>query len=433
MEIRDVQKLERRKFGIQDAALVGMVAIVLVAIAWCIYYWTGPTLSSTTAAHDSEKAAYEPEKGFPPLLPSPAESAPAGPEVRELRAVAIQRTADALRAECLAHGDWSDWQQDTAPSRKALKAKLDTLRVLEPAHGPDGQAIYAALEGLNRFPLFEVGARDSLKYLLDPQAFEAFRRDKAVLAVRRWLQQRNIDLIFVAIPKMTEVYVDEFLAPCPPDGIIAPHLRQALLELLNADVEVVDGFALFRLVRNPTPEYLYNTCEGHWAPRAMRIMAKEVADRVQRYPFGSRARFALPIVTATPGRFVVDSYWSAGSTPRESGITLEQFTRAKTVQTTREVIVRQPDGSPVADDAASPVLLMGNSFVQHFQEQLVREMNLKIRSRWSGGQTTEAFADFLRQPEALSGVRVVVWITTEQHMTHFKPLPPAILAALDSK
>jgi hypothetical protein len=52
-----------------------------------------------------------------------------------------------------------------------------------------------------------------------------------------------------------------------------------------------------------------------------------------------------------------------------------------------------------------------------------------IRTNWSSAQTTQAFADFLRDPDLLEGVRVVIWVTTEQHMTHFQPLPAAMRAS----
>jgi hypothetical protein len=34
------------------------------------------------------------------------------------------------------------------------------------------------------------------------------------------------------------------------------------------------------------------------------------------------------------------------------------------------------------------------------------------------------------QPELLDGVCVIVWVTTEQHMSHFKPMPKPIMSGL---
>src|SRR5262249_4311715 len=112
------------------------------------------------------------------------------------------------------------------------------------------------------------------------------------------------DLIFVPAPRMTETYIEHFLDPCPKDGVIAPHMRRTVLEMLKDDVEVVDGFSLLRSARNSDEEYLYNSGTPHWGPRAMRVTAKEVADRIARYKFGARARYGLPICKTGPGPFI---------------------------------------------------------------------------------------------------------------------------------
>jgi hypothetical protein len=158
----------------------------------------------------------------------------------------------------------------------------------------------------------------------------------------------------------------------------------------------------------------------------MRIVAKEIADRMGRYSFAARARFALPIARSVLGPYnfqdVIGGLGYALLTP-------EQRKRAERVQTTNQVEVWMHDGRPPPEDPVSPVLVIGNSYVCQFREQLVRELNLLVRSRWSFSQTTEAFADFVREPRTLDGVRVLVWITTTQHLATFKPLPPQMLEA----
>jgi hypothetical protein len=76
------------------------------------------------------------------------------------------------------------------------------------------------------------------------------------------------------------------------------------------------------------------------------------------------------------------------------------------------------------------VLVVGHSYAPKFCDQLVKEANLRVRSQISSGLTTECFAAFLRNPELLDHCRVVVWITTEQHLTHFHAMPEPIMAAL---
>jgi hypothetical protein len=378
---------------------------------------------------------YDPSKGIPrPDAPRPMDPRQPEPRAVKARASTIRQDAAAIQAECqrAAGGNWDKWQADTATYRAALKARIDALKEIpdSPSVNPAGR--YQALEGRDGFPLFEAGAPVHLNYLFDPSLLDGFRRDRLVVAAHRWLLQRGIDLIFVPVPKMTEVYMEHFLEPCPVNGIIAPQVRHTLLELLDEGVEVADGLPLLRSLRDTDTEYLYNVAETHWAPRAMRVMAKEIAGRIERYQFGARARYGLPIVKTSIGPYGIESRSGLVGDRTGSILTPEQAKRGERAQTTNLSEVWMQDGQEPSDDPASPVVLIGNSYGYGFRDQLIKELNLLIHTRISDGGTTEFFGDFLRQPELLSHCRVVVWITTEQHLTLFKPLPEPIMKTLES-
>jgi hypothetical protein len=388
----------------------------------------------TTAPVDARAYRELPSSGTAVVFRPPEPFRPGVPAA-EARAAVIRRDADAIRAECqrAAGGDWDRWQNETEPYRAALKARVAALKASDTPHAIALEALYEAMEANDGFPLFEVGARDHLNYLYAPASLTGFREERPVVAAHHWLKKRGIDLIFVPAPKMTEIYSEHFFDPCPPDGIVAPHVRRALMELLDAGVEVVDAFSLFRSYRYSDSEYLYNTADPHWAPRAMRIMAREVADRVARYDFATRARYALPVVRAEPGPYLLDFCpGGIGSPGGWSVLTNRQARRATAVQPTKQACILLQSGIAPPDDPKSPVLLMGHSYTANFREQLIRELNLSFRTCAGAGYTTESFLDFLRSPELLDGCRVVIWVTTEQHMTHFKPLPPPVAAAAAS-
>jgi hypothetical protein len=365
-----------------------------------------------------------------PDAPRAPKDRPREPGVAEARAKVIRRDADAIRAECrqAADGDWARWQRATAPYRSDLRAKVDKLKPPGPKPAAFLVGVLEALEGRDGFPLFEVAPRQWVPYLYDPESVDSFRRDRIVVAAHRWLRDRGIDLIFVPAPKMTEIYVEHFLEPCPPDGIIAPHMRHTILELLEDDLEVVDGFPLLRAIRDSHPEYLYNAADSHWGPGAVGPLAEEVAKRIARYQFGAEARLAPPIVKATPGPFYLHGPDNKEATVQNGWLALneEQKRRAIAAQPKTNVNVTMPNGRVPPDDPHSPVLLTGNSFTVNFREQLIKDINLLIRTSASGGRTTESFEDFLREPELLDGCRVVVWVTSWQFITEFKPLPPEI-------
>jgi hypothetical protein len=428
------QKSESNRRAIRLLLLCSVLAVCVLFAARSRF---GPAVPAPVpAANEPPGQVYDPETAYPRpvLMPQPVPKADE-PLATRAREAVIRRDAEAIRAECrqAAGGDWERWQRDTAPYRATLLAKLDALKA---AAAPSR---FEVLEGRDGFPLFEIQARDYLAYLLDPASLDAFRKDRPVVAAHRWLREKGIDLVFVPVPKMTEVYAEHFLDPCPADGVFAPHARRALLEMLDAGVEVVDGWSLFRSQRDTDAEYLYNTADTHWAPRAMRVMAKELADRLVRYKFGARARYGLPVVTTRPGPYGLPGIEEVNprvSAKRQNGwpwLSKDQRARAAEVQTTSQAHVTLPDGREPPNAAESPVLLIGDSFVPQFREQLVKELNLLVSCHWEAGTSTEQFGDFLREPELLKNCRVVVWVMTEQHLANFKPLPPPIAACADAK
>jgi hypothetical protein len=425
----------RRVSATRAIDLLGLSACLVTAFGlggW-IDPWNRGALESPQPGRTKESRDYVAPTGDPrPALRLPQYPPQPEPRAVEARENVIQRDSAAILAECQrsAGGDWDRWQRETAWYRTNLKARIDALPDFPETRFPVPEGGYEPLAGRGGFPLFEVASRAHLNYLYDPGTMDKFRQDRQVIAADRWLRQRGIDLIFVPVPKMTEIYIEHFLDSTPPDGIIAPHMRHALLELFDAHVEVVDGFSLFRALRDTDTEYLYNTADTHWAPRGMRIMAKEIADRIERYKFGARARYAPPVVRTSLGPYITDRFPGGG---QWLVLSPEQRTLAQGAQTTNLSEVSMLDGSAPPDDLTSPVIVIGHSYVPRFREQLIKELNLLIYPRVRDGETTGFFGEFLREPEVLNHCRVVVWITTEQHLTHFQKMPEPIMAALQAE
>jgi hypothetical protein len=253
-------------------------------------------------------------------------------------------------------------------------------------------------------------------------------RGGAVAKAKNWLAGRNIDLVLVYAPKMTEVYTEHFVDPCPKDGIIAPHVRRTLLDLLRQDVEVIDGWATLRPVRDPDAagHYLYNTADTHWAPRGMQVVARAVAERIKRYNFGRRAAESPPLFKYVDGTHYVARSGKLQLSVQNGYDSLSDRQKALADKFQPSIVpkvIRQSAESVVALPA---VQLIGNSYTYNFCDYLSSALNMPLSYGWSAGQSTEAFAGFLRQPELLAHTRVVVWVTTGTQMARFKPLPEGI-------
>jgi hypothetical protein len=349
---------------------------------------------------------------------------PDDPEARADRRMQLRQDVDTIQADCdrQAGGDWQRWIGQTGRYRNVLNGRIAT------STGGTSPAD-RHLVGLQR-PLFQANPVASLAHIVDPEFWNAFRRARLVAAASSWLQQRGVDLIFVSVPSMPTVYIEDFLADTPPDGIIAPHIRQTFLELLQADVETVDTFRIMRAARDG--EFQYLPADHHWNQTGMRGAVREVARRLMRYPFGRTAKNEMPITKSEPVPYALPPGEHGKAWRPFGGIALtdsEWHAAVSTMPRTMDNIT-SPDGSAVADDPRSPVMLIGNSSAVYFREMLVREANLPVRTRWGNGNTTDAFSGFLREPETLDGVRVLVWVAADELLYYFRPLPAPIMDAL---
>jgi hypothetical protein len=374
-----------------------------------------------------------PPKPVPATPRLPREAPPREPQADEARTKAIRLAAEGIRRECPG-GDWAKWQTDTQVYRQALTARLAALpggHRLPKVADADLAAFtarFVALDPLDDFPLVEIRANDHLSYLQDPAKWERAFPSRGIVAVSRWLRQQGIDLVFVVVPPMAEVYSEHFFKPCPADGIVAPHVRRSLFELLESGVEVVDGFALLRPVRQPNPDYLYPADDSNFGARGKHMLARDVATRLQRYAFANKAKGPNVAPVAR-----IDSSFEirAGDGDGADVFTPNQRERVRRAPPMRARQITKADGAPVSDEPESPLMIIGSCFVYGFHEELVAESNVLARCNWNHGQTTEAFGDFLAQPELLDGVRVVVWVLSEFQLDSCKPVPDPIMAALE--
>ena len=164
------------------------------------------------------------------------------------RAAAMRETMEVIRGECQrsAGGDWDRWTADLAAVRADLVTRINAVKPRDPNSTGFFRGAFVGARGRDQFFLFEPAPHTYLPHVVEPASLDPFRNDEPVVAGTRWLERQGIDVIFVPVPKMTEIYPEYFTDHCPDDRIIAPHLRQTILELLEADVEVVDA-----LVRVP--------------------------------------------------------------------------------------------------------------------------------------------------------------------------------------
>jgi hypothetical protein len=341
----------------------------------------------------------------------------AAPARAEVRSVTMERLAERLIAECrrAAEGDWDRWQRQLQPFRDQLKALVKKAESQVPAAAANQRPPDALLEAPGRVPLFEVDPQWQVRYLIEPESLKTWQSEDPVPKVTKWLRERGIDVIFVPVPKMTEVYAARMVAATPRDGIVAPHMRKLILDLVRKDVEVVDLLPAFLGAARRDTDPLYHAADPHWSQRGRRIAAAAIAERLRRYKFAQdalerRKAFRFETTQTT----VRGAAWDAMTEAQRARVAPATIERGlKVVPNAKPAIV--PD---------SPVLFIGDSYNHGLPEFVAAELNMPVSSLANGAQTTGAIAALVRDPSLLANRRVVVWVNTALALMMEWPLPP---------
>jgi hypothetical protein len=322
-----------------------------------------------------------------------------------------------LMEECrrAAGGDWDKWQRQLQPFRDQLKGLIKKAEAQVPAAEKDKPAPYAVLEAPGRVPLFEVDPQWQVRYLVQPESLDTWRSEDPVTKVTKWLRERQIDVIFVPVPKMTEVYASRIASATPRDGIVAPHMRKLILDLVRKDVEVIDLLPAFLGAPRRDAEPLYNAADPHWSQRGRRLAAAAISERLRRYDFVHDASSRPKAFRLEPAEVTVKgAAWDAMTEAQRARVAAATTERGvKVVATAQPAIV--PD---------SPVLFIGDSYNVRLEELVAAELNMPVSSLANGAQTTGAIAAFVRDPSLLAKRRVVVWVNTSLALQMEWPLPP---------
>jgi alginate O-acetyltransferase complex protein AlgJ len=339
------------------------------------------------------------------------------------RREAISRTKESIAAECrvAAGGDWQAWQDRIRPFRRALEARLQPTFAHPAVSRTAPGSSYCILPWVDE-PGEYIHSNSALGI---SAADDSIERSVAgnlmtpiVVGMSRWFGAQGIDLILVPVPIKPEVYPDKLLADkslVPEDLNVIPHIRRRLLSFLEKDVEVVDLYPLFMKARKTSVRGLYMTADSHWREEPQRIAAREIANKLRRYPWVKRSLAAPPLYTEV-------------ETPRNEPPTFEPYLppedaaviAAKLSGTMRDVQPVRPGGVEVTSPG-SPVLVTGDSFVSFgypLSGGLVGHIALAINQPVSviqtDGNVVATFQDMFRDPSILAGKKVVVWVINDE-------------------
>lgn len=324
---------------------------------------------------------------------------------------------------------------------KSLEDSSVTVRVLRPwMQAAQFLALREAgeklLVGRNGWLFYQPG----VAFLTQrPKSRDATPRDAlaAVVHFRDQLASRGIRLLVLPAPNKESIYPEMLTRfAAPPSRVLGAETRSFLAQCQDAGVEVVDLFALYRDARQTSALPLYLAQDSHWSPAGMELAAAAVADRILTRGWLTRGPVnyhGLP----RPVQRVGDIARMLRSPEIENRIAPE------TAACTQ--ILGHDSGALYADDPASDVLVLGDSFLRIYQQDepgsagfvahLAQALGRPLASIINdGGASTLVRQELFRRPRLLAHAKVVVWEFVErdlrlgtegwQLITIGVPLPP---------
>ncbi len=172
---------------------------------------------------------------------------------------------------------------------------------------------------------------------------------QAMTALDRYLKEQGVDLIVIRVPNRNEAAFGLF-SENPLPGECNPYFREVQQQLLDADVEYLDGLEIVQRERGKYPLNYWYTIpkEGHPAEGLSMALAELLAGRLNRYQFPATGKYHA--VTDTDAFKKVN--FPAGNA---------KFDPAKPYSF---AAVRAEDGSvpTIAENNGSPLLFISDSY-----------------------------------------------------------------------
>jgi hypothetical protein len=187
-----------------------------------------------------------------------------------------------------------------------------------------------------------------------------------LLALKRYLAQHHINLLFIPVPNKSDVYYNELCCntALPKGTILSPYGRKFLKDAQDSGLEVMDLLPLFLAAKDSDAlagEPVYQKQDTHWSSRGLQIAAHAIAARIKTYGWYANAvsnnalAYTLHDTVFQRQGDIVDKL-SESERTAYSPVTLHATQ------------VRTPDNALYkGSQPQAPILLMGDSFTGVFE------------------------------------------------------------------
>lgn len=291
-----------------------------------------------------------------------------------------------------------------SPLTEETRMTVRNLLTVNEDHWIDGRG--------RKFLRAELESYHILNALANDPKLQAPDAPRAVIArYGAMLEERGIDFLVVPIPHSIHLYADRLPGREDIDDYVVPDPAWLgeMIRLCSRRVETLDLLPDLIPERDATehgPLYFVN--DAHWTPRGAALAANVVARRIREYDWYRSA----PLVEGRDYR----REWRPGSRELDA-YPGRDFDR---LEFQVDCILDQ-EGEPLhRKDPASPVLILGNSYVRWYEEygadllsHLHAETGLSFDAIALLGQGgTRVWQTLKRREDPLAGKRLVIWFVS---------------------
>ena len=193
------------------------------------------------------------------------------------QADAIASTRASLERELEANGGWASWIAATREFRQDLwKYESEDATGAYTRGGKNIWIRWVSVDGR--------AAALKLTQESPPDIERSSTVVESITRFEKYLKSHDTDLIFVPIPDRLDIY-PELYSEKSAEGVYPdPYVRAIVLDLLDADIEVLDVFDLIRDAKDGAgDEIVYYRYDDHPRSAVQSLVAREIADRLMRY------------------------------------------------------------------------------------------------------------------------------------------------------
>jgi hypothetical protein len=240
----------------------------------------------------------------------------------------------------------------------------------------------------------------------------------AITKYRDDLSKRGIRLLVVPVPGKPSIYSDKLTGRVKEGDSFRSQTQDLIAQLRARGVETADLFGVFRGLRRGRNETAYLERDSHWSGETCAYAARLVADKLRELnwaPAASTEFEARPVIVKRRG----DILRMIGAPQIER---LYQPEEVRCLQ-----VSEKETGKLYKDDAQSPVLVLGDSFLRMYQTDeplsagfiayLAKELGVALASIVNdGGASTLVRQELMRRPELVEKKKVVIWEFVERDL-----------------